>query len=159
MANPANETILYPFTAFNFSVEISVPGVSTQICAGAFQECDLPEMTLEVKTIREGGNNGKQIRLTGAASFGQVTLKRGVTANFDIWKWFRATLTDPGLRGEAEIVLLAPDAQTKRARFQLSRCLPVKVKAPSLNGKDGTIAIEELQLAFESVWLREAEET
>jgi hypothetical protein len=29
--------------------------------------------------------------------------------------------------------------------------VPVKVKAPALNAKDGTVAIEELQLAYESM--------
>jgi len=36
MANPANETIRSPFTAFNFAVEINVPGVSPMICSAAF---------------------------------------------------------------------------------------------------------------------------
>ncbi|MBO0779033.1 MAG: phage tail protein, partial [Ktedonobacteraceae bacterium] len=57
----------YPFTTFNFAVEINVPEIAdlpTYLCDAAFSECDGLEMTMEVKTIREGGNNGKQIRLT-----------------------------------------------------------------------------------------------
>ena len=27
MADPRNETVIHPFTAFNFAVEIEVPGV------------------------------------------------------------------------------------------------------------------------------------
>ena len=65
MATPADETVNHPFTAFNFAVEINVPGVSTKVCNAAFAECDGLEMTMDVKTIREGGNNGRQIRLTG----------------------------------------------------------------------------------------------
>jgi len=34
-------------------------------------------------------------------------------------------------------------------RYQLHRCLPIKFKAPALNAKDGQIAIEEFQLAYE----------
>src|SRR5215468_2927667 len=154
MANPANETIIYPFTAFNFAVEIKVEGVAMQICDAAFAECDGLEMTMDVKTIREGGNNGRQIRLTGAFNFGQVTLKRGMTDNFDLWDWVSATLRDPSLRADAEVVVLDNDRRTKRASFQLTRCLPVKLKAPPLNAKDGMIAIEELQLAYESLTLK-----
>ena len=40
-----------------------------------------------------------------------------------------------------------------RARFILSRCLPTKLKAPALNAKDGMIAVEELQLAYETLRL------
>ncbi|MFL5653291.1 MAG: phage tail protein [Ktedonobacteraceae bacterium] len=149
-----------PFTAFNFSVEIRVPDISTKICEAAFSECDGLEMTMEVKTIREGGNNGEQIRLTGPVSYGQLTLKRGMTGSFDLWDWFNAMQTNVGLRADAEVALLAEDRQTPtgdrqtRARFILKRCLPTKLKAPVLNAKDGIIAIEELQLVYESLTLK-----
>jgi phage tail-like protein len=150
----AEEQIIYPFTAFNFSVEINVPDVSSQICKATFSECDGLEMTMDVKTIREGGNNGKQIRLTGPLNFGQLTLKRGMTSSFDLWTWVETVMVNPALRADAEVVLLAGDRTTERARFVLSRCVPVKLKAPTLNAKDGTIAIEELQLAYESLTLK-----
>ncbi|GAC1406256.1 MAG: phage tail protein [Pyrinomonadaceae bacterium] len=154
MANPpTNERVNYPFTSFNFSVEIKVDGVAMQVCDAAFSECDGLEMTMDVKTIREGGNNGKQIRLTGAFNYGQLTLKRGMTATFDLWKWVELMLTNPALRANAEVVILSPDKK-ERARFLLSRCVPVKLKAPPLNAKDGTVAIEELQLAYESLKLK-----
>ena len=151
MANPANET--YPFTSFNFSVEIRVEGVSEQVCNASFSECDGLEMTTEVKTIREGGNNGSQVRLAGPMAFGQLTLKRGMTANFDLWDWVGKLLLDPALRADADVVLLAADGQTKRATFRLTRCVPVKLKAPALNAKDGGVAVEELQLAYETLTL------
>jgi phage tail-like protein len=158
MANPANETVIYPFTAFSFAVEINVPDVSPKVCSAAFSECDGLEMTQEVKTIREGGNNGKQIRLSGPVSYGQLTLKRGMTANFDLWSWFSAALNNPALRADAEVVLFAPDGTTERARFVLSRCTPTKLKAPPLNGTTGTVAIEEFQLVYESLTLKPPKE-
>ena len=109
---------------------------------------------MEVKTIREGGNNGKQIRLSGPISYGNLTLKRGMTANFDLWDWFNKTAADPSLRADAEVVLLAADGKTERARFILSRCVPVKLKAPALNAKDGMVAIEEMQIAYESLTVK-----
>lgn len=149
----------YPFTAFNFAVEIHVPGLPglpTQLCSAAFSECDGLEMTMEVKTIREGGNNQKQWRLTGPVSYGQLTLKRGMTESFDLWDWFGAVQQrgNAGVRADAEVVLYAGDGQTVRARFVLERCVPVKLKAPALNAKDGMVAIEELQLAYESLTLK-----
>src|SRR5512136_927979 len=100
MTNPANETNLYPFTAFNFAVEIDVPDVSQKVCNAAFSECDGLEMTMDVKTIREGGNNGQQIRLTGPLNMGTLALKRGMTANFDLWNWFTQMLEHPMLRAD-----------------------------------------------------------
>lgn len=155
----ANETVVYPFTAFNFAVEIRVDGVAMQVCDAAFSECDGLEMTMDVKTIREGGNNGKQIRLTGPLNYGTLTLKRGMTATFDLWRWFNLMLTQPETRADAEVVIFAPDGQTERARFILSRCVPMKLKAPPLNAKDGMVAVEEFQLAYESLALKEQDNT
>ena len=140
-----------PFTSFNFAVEINVPDVAPLACKAAFQECDGLEMSVEVKTIREGGNNGRQIRLAGPYAFGQVTLKRGMTESFDLWDWMDATVSKPSLRADAEVVLYAADGVTECVRFVLSRCLPVKLKAPAFNAKDGTVAIEEFQMAYESL--------
>lgn len=154
MANPVHESVLYPFTNFNFAVQIKVEGVAEQICDASFAECDGLEMSMDVKTIREGGNNGKQIRLTGPTTFGQVTMKRGMTANLELWDWFNLMLTDPSLRANAEVVIFAPDGETERARFILSRCIPVKLKSPPLNAKDGAVAIEEFQMAYENLTLK-----
>jgi phage tail-like protein len=76
-----------------------------------------------------------------------------MTEGFALWKWFQSSMDDPRLRAGVEVVLLAPDGATERVRFQLSRCVPVKMKAPALNAKDGTIAIEELQIAYETLQL------
>ncbi len=151
---------VYPFTAFNFSVEINVPFMGTTLCNASFSDCDGLDMTMDVKTIREGGNNTQQIRMVGAVSYGQVTLKRGMTSSFDLWDWFDAQQhanpqqlrTD--VRGDVDVVLLAADGTTELVRFILKKCLITKLKAPTLNGKDGGVAIEEMQLAYESMTLK-----
>ena len=154
MANPADETVRYPFTAFNFAVEIRLPGTPGIVCSAAFSDCDGLEMTADVKTIRQGGDNGRQIRLTGPMGFGLLTLKRGMTRSFDLWDWMARLQTQPGLRADAEVVLLAPDGRTERARFILARCVPTKLKAPVMNAKEGGVAVEEFQLAYESLTLK-----
>jgi phage tail-like protein len=151
MANAANETVQYPFNAFNFSIEITKEGEASPLCAAAFSDCDGLEMSMEVKTIREGGANWRHVRLTGPLTFGNLTLKRGMTATTDLWDWFDAISVDPSLRASAVVVVLAADGTTEQARFVLDRCLPVKVKAPALNAKDGIVAIEELQIVYESL--------
>ena len=156
MADEAQETVAPPFTAFNFRVEIDVEGVSQQVCHAAFSECEGLEMSVAPKTIREGGDNTRQIHLNGPVSYGQVTLRRGMTANFDLWDWFDRVQSQGhlGLRADAEIVMLAADGRTEQVRFILERCLPVKLRAPSLNATDGLVAVEEMQLAYERLSIR-----
>ena len=149
-----------PFTAFNFKVLIElkdVDGVSNPIFGAAFSDCDGLEVILEPKTIREGGRNTGPVHLAGPMSYGQLSLKRGMTNSFDLWRWFQklATPGQGGYRTSATVVMLAAD-RSEQAVFELTGCLPVKLKAPVLNAKDGIVAVEEMQIAYESLRLKPA---
>jgi phage tail-like protein len=156
MADPARETVQHPFTAFNFKVELEIPDLPNPLCSAAFSECDGLEMTMEPKTIREGGNNNQQIHLIGPISYGQLTLKRGMTDTLDLWDWFEQVLQQGqgGLRASGDVVMFAADGNTEQVRFTLTNCLPVKLKAPALNAKDGVVAIEEMQIAYERMRIK-----
>jgi phage tail-like protein len=155
MSESDSELSAYPFTSFDFSIELTV-GSGEHLCNAAFAECDGLEITQEVKAIREGGNNGVHVKLAGPAQYGTLTLKRGLTASFDLWDWFERSIQDTSVRADAAVVLLAPDGTTERARWVLHGCLPMKLKAPPLNAKDGMVAVEELQVAYQSLKLQKA---
>jgi len=148
-----------PFTTFNFHVSFTLPDNKDEVCQAEFSECSGLEMNMEVKTIKEGGNNAEQVHLAGPLSYGQLSLKRGMTTNFDLWDWFESVQNQPGLRVDGEIQLLSslrmakeqspPGKKNKDVVFKLSGCLPTKIVAPSLNAKDGEVAIEEMQIAYE----------
>lgn len=144
-----------PFTSFNFLVEIDVPGVSNQVCAAIFSDVDGLEMTIEPKTIREGGRNTGPVHMAGVVGYGQLTLKRGMTSNFDLWNWFEAVAAPggAGVRGSGSIVVLGSDG-TPQYQFELAGCLPVKLRAPALNAKDGLVAIEEMSILYESLTMQ-----
>lgn len=150
-----------PLVAFNFEVQLSIPSeFSTILCNGAFAECDGLEMTMEPKTIREGGNNLRQIHLVGPVSYGNLTLKRGMTTTLDLWKWFRLAAGNDkrNLLAQGVVVMNDPTGASERPvlRFKLSDCLPIKLKAAALNAKDGTVAIEELQITYAELTLETA---
>ncbi len=138
------------FTTFNFRVEITVPGINGFLCEAAFAECDGLEMTMEPKTFSEGGNNIGQIHLAGAVTYSQLTLKRGMSRDYGLWRWFNEILKTDGrsLRGQATLVMLTADHASTQVTFKLRDCLPVKLRAPALNAKEGLIAVEEMQLAY-----------
>lgn len=148
-----------PFTAFNFKVVFTREGQDEPLCGGAFAECDGLEVTMQPKTIQEGGNNVSQIHLVGPLTYGQLSLKRGMTSSLDLWTWYDDVCQreNYGLRVDGVVVMLASQrapedaggGEVEQATFLLSRCLPVRIKAPALSAKDGQIAIEELQVAYE----------
>lgn len=146
----------YPFTTFNFLVELTIAnasglGLASSLCNSEFAECDGLEMTMEPKTVKEGGNNTQQIHLVGPVTYGNLTLKRGMTSNLDLWKWF-ALATGNAARGTkaSGVILMRNGAGANTVRFKLVDCLPLKIKAPALNAKDGILAIEEMQITYSS---------
>ena len=146
----------YPFTAFNFRVQLTISnaaglGLSNPLCESEFSECDGLEMTMEPKTVREGGNNTEYIRLVGPVTYGNLTLKRGMTSNLDLWKWFAAVASNAGRGSTASGVILMCDAAgTAKVRYTLTGCLPIKIKGAPMNAKDGILALEEMQIAYRS---------
>jgi phage tail-like protein len=141
-----------PITTFNFKIHLRLPGARASLCEADFAECDGLEMSVSPKTIREGGNNGQVIHLPGPMSYGQLSLKRGMTGSYDLWGWFERSQRERSLRASGEVIMLGSD-RSQRLRFELTGCLPIKLKAPGLNAKDGQIAIEEMQIAYETLRL------
>lgn len=144
-----------PWNTFNFLVEIIPQGESKPLCDASFAECDGLDMTMDVQTIRSGGANDRTWRVPAVINYANLTLKRGMTGNMELWKWFRSSIENPFLRADAEVVMLGDDGKKELVRFRLSRCLPIKLKAPALNAKDGAIAVEEFQLAYDKFELVE----
>jgi len=142
------------FTAFRFDVQLTIKNpqrfqLPTTLCDAAFAECGGLEMTMEPKTIQEGGNNTQQIHLVGPVSYGTLALKRGMTSSLDLWKWFSVAVSGQGRGTTAKgLVTMKDGAGNPQVRFRLTGCLPVKMKAPALNAKEGLLAIEEMEIAY-----------
>lgn len=142
-----------PLTTFRFEVVLDLDqptaGLDSPLCDASFSECDGLDMTMQHKTVESGGVNNAQINLIGPVTSSQLTLKRGMTSNLQLWDWF-AQGTVPGsvLTAHGEITLWAADG-TPTIQFTVLGCLPVKLRAPSMNARDGLVAIEELSLVYE----------
>ena len=143
-----------PFTTFNFLVEITLAGESRPLCEAAFQACDGLEVSMEPTTYQPGGDNARQVQLIGPISYGTLSLRRGMTSSFDLWGWVdRVAAGEYGLRATTIVTTLAADGATEAARFKLSGCLPVRLKAPGLDAQEGGVAIEEMDVAYEQLRL------
>jgi phage tail-like protein len=140
-----------PFTSFNYQVRLILDGSAEPLCDAAFSDCDGLEISMETKTIREGGSNQRQIHLVGPLSYGQLTLKRGMTDDAGLWDWFEQVQRERTLRATGEVILLSSDRARETLRFVLGGCLPIKLKAPMLSASDGGIAVEEMQIAYETL--------
>ena len=145
-----------PLHVFRFELSFKIvagSGGTEDVCSGAFAECTGLEATMEPKAIKAGGANYGPVQRPGPVTFATVILKRGMTSNRDLFKWF--ALVNGGsykYRLSAEIDMQDAAGNTV-VTWGLDRCLPVKFKAADLNAKGGDVGIEELHLAHEGLRL------
>lgn len=152
MANPSFESNVPPFINFRFEVVLTLdsdlPGVSSPICDAAFSECSGLEMSMEPKSMTQLGDHQQQIHRIGPVTYGRLTLRRGMTPNTDLWAWF-SVAARPGKQTTATGEIRVKKADGSEAfTLLLKRCLPVRLSGPSLNARNGDIAIEEMQLVY-----------
>ncbi|HVH99856.1 MAG TPA: phage tail protein [Enhygromyxa sp.] len=149
-----------PFAGFRFQVNFLQQGSRVSLARGAFSECSGLEATMEPEVIKEGGRNYGPAQRVGPVTFAEVALKRGLTSNWDLWKWFYKVAGGSfAYRLDVEITILGPgdpDRSPPRFVWKLERCLPTKFKAPDLDAASDQIAVEELHLVHEGLWLVES---
>jgi phage tail-like protein len=152
-----------PFQVFNFEVTFREVDLATNeqkplemaICSAAFSEVTGLEATMEPKVIKEGGRNFGPVQRVGQVSFATVVLKRGITTQVELWKWFDIVAGGHyAKRLNAYIKVRDPQWKQIVRSWKLHRCLPIKFKMPDLNATSTSVGIEELHLAHEGLEIR-----
>lgn len=136
-----------PFPNYRFRVEID--GVSQ----ANFCEVLIPESSSQVIEIREGSDAASYIRKqAGLVSCGNLVLKWGLTNSMELYNWRK--MVEQGktsqIKRNISVVLLDEEAN-EAARWNFLNAWPCKYKAPDLNSLGNGVAIETLELAFESI--------
>lgn len=162
----ADSFALDPLHAFNFVVAFneeplgdraeggsaSRPSGSVALCHGAFSEVTGLEATVEPFSINEGGRNWGQHHRVGRTTFSTVILKRGVTVNRNLWKWFQALHADGAYKHRLTVTITLRGADGKgRISWTLQRAMPVKMKLADLSASGADVAVEELHLVHEGL--------
>ena len=82
--------------------------------------------------------------------YSNITLKRGVTDDRELYEWHRAIIDGTIERRNGSIIVLGRDRQ-EVARWNFFRAWPVKWTGPSLNAEGNDTAIETFELAHEGL--------
>lgn len=149
-------------TTFRF--ELSFTRVSGEgpdnLGDGGFSEISGLEVEMEVKDLLVGGRNTAVVRRVGRAKYSPLICKRGMfgpsgaDAVPELWQWFADVVSGvrPVRRYDGTVVV--QDGQGRpRAAWQFVRALPAKIVGPQLNARTGEVAVEELHLAHEGLFL------
>jgi phage tail-like protein len=138
-----------PYGNFRFVLEIE------NITAGGFSECAGLQMEVKAFEYKEGGNNKTTLKFPEHASYGNVTLKRGVTLSIELIDW-QLQISQAGLKDRHAVrrnlaIILRDEAGRDVRRWNLIRAFPVKWTGPDLKANASEIAIESLEIAHEGI--------
>jgi phage tail-like protein len=137
-----------PYSAFNFIVEIN----GAQIAA--FQEVTGLDSENTPIEYREGADRINSVRkLTGLEKQSNVTLKRGIGGNLELWNW-RKEVRDGGTAFPPvrDVVIQLQDEKHENVyKWKLTNAWCTKLSGPQLNAKANEIAIETMELACDRI--------
>ncbi len=141
-----------PYGAFNFTVNLNSPGVDPESELGGFSDASGLVTESVLAEYRNGNakeNHVKKIPLMHKV--GDVTLKRGVIDSNEFFAWIKQT-RDVGYKAKRDVVITLKDETGAAVRkWKLQSVLPLKYTGPTLAGKGGDMAMEELVLSAEGM--------
>ncbi|MDX8147393.1 phage tail protein [Lentzea sp. BCCO 10_0061] len=134
-----------PYVSFNFLVELD--GISQ----ASFRECTGMEATTEVIETREGGDNVTVRKLPGKTSYGNLTLKWGLTDSTELWTWRQQVINGTIARKNGSIVVYDLANRREVVRWNFVAAWPTKWEGSSFQATGNEIAVETLVLAHEGI--------
>jgi phage tail-like protein len=136
-----------PLIAYQFGIEVGgmVTGYFSEI-SGINSESDV----IEHKVSYEGKDFVQ--KMPGRLKWGDVTLKRGITDNLQVWEW--RMLVEEGKMNEARkncSILLFDRAMEVAARWDFVNAWPSKVSGPDIKADGNEYGIEEMIIVHEGM--------
>ncbi|MFT4657735.1 MAG: phage tail-like protein [Candidatus Aldehydirespiratoraceae bacterium] len=124
---------------------------------GFFTACSGLSSELEVATQKGVTPKGASIEVKqpGRQSFSEVTLKRGVTADLELNKWFDETVdaAQEITYKSASIVCMSRDMSTEIARFNLEDAFPSKLSMSDLDTGSSEAMVEDMTIRHHNlIW-------
>lgn len=137
-----------PAGSFSFYLQLD------SVLSGSFREVSGMGSEHEVIESKESGPNGEFVvkKVPGRMKWGDITLKRGVTTNIDVWQWRQKV--EEGKVNEARMngsIVMYDQATGEIARWNFVNGWPSKITGPSFNAQNNEIGIEELVIVHEGL--------
>jgi phage tail-like protein len=117
-----------------------------------FTEVTGLQVEMQVFEYQEGGNNGFLHRLPGPVKVSNITLKRGLTASNDFFKWLMDIASRKVTRRHLSVLLFNTMGE-EIVRWNFLNAYPVKWVGPQFNSTSAATAIETLELAHDGLEL------
>jgi phage tail-like protein len=135
-----------PLRGFRFRVQID------GITKAGFREVSGLDAGTDPVDYRDGDDPTHVRKLAGLQKFSNITLKRGITSDQDIWKW-RTSIMDGKIkenRKNGQIILL-DDEGKEAAEWTFTDGWPTKWTGPAFNATANEVAIDTLEITHEGL--------
>lgn len=139
-----------PYGNFRFSLEVE------NVEVAGFSEVTGLQIQTSVFEYKEGGNNSTTLKFPETSSYGNLTLKRGVTGSNDLIEWLldvvNGTFSQSLRAANQNLAVVLKDERGEAVkRWNLVRAFPVKWTGPDLKGSASEVAIESLEITHEGI--------
>jgi len=139
-----------PLVAFKFGLEIEgkLSGFFTTV-GGIGSESEVVEHKI---TNPDTGETIIQ-KIPGRLTWTEVTLKRGVTSNIDVWAWRQSVVEGKIDDARTNCSIIAYNQGNEEiARWNFESAWPSKVTGPEMDSGSQDYMIEEIVIVHEGMW-------
>jgi phage tail-like protein len=138
-----------PLRGFRFRVEIE------NLAVAAFNDVAIAESAVAVVDHRYGNDPPHMRKLSGLTTYGNVTLKTGMTVGagaLALFQWHQEiSAGNVKTQRKRVTVVVQDEAGQDQARFVIDQAWPTKYHHTDLNAKGNDVVIETLELANEGI--------
>ena len=132
----------------NYRFEVEIDGISQT----AFQEIHFPEVSREVIVYRAGDGPEIISKQAGLLKSSNLILKSGITDSLELYSWFKKIQDGKITESKKNMRIVLIDYQGNEvASWVFTVCWPAKYIGPHLNSTDSEIAVETLEIVFETM--------
>jgi phage tail-like protein len=134
------------FRNYNFSLELG-QGVT----GGYFTEVSGMGVRVEAIDYREGGAAPAVRKLPGRVSYGDITLRWGLSQSAEMWEWLMTGVNGNVMPREVSIILLHPNGKDEQVRWSLTGAWVTEWQGARLDASAQGVAIESMVLTHEGL--------
>ena len=137
-----------PLVSFHFMIDVQgeIKGYFTEV-SGLGSESEI----IEQKVVNEKGIEIIK-KIPGRLKWGDITLKRGITSNLDMWDWRKkgeeGKVNDARKNGS---IVMFDQELAEKARWNFVNGWPTKITGPAPKADSNEIGVEELTIAHELI--------
>lgn len=137
-----------PLLGFNYMLELETKGT------GYFTECSGVGSEHEVIEHKVVNKQGHEIvrKIPGRLKWQDITLKRGITSDLELWKWRQEVLQGDMKTARQNITITMLDRNySPVAVWHFQNAWPSKLTGPSFKSDSNEFGVEELTIVHEGM--------